>query len=220
MKLLPFDDYEMLKHPDKLLSIVGGAALGGFGLAFLVQLLVRGWTGKQVPRWALMSLRVGGGVGSGWLVALWILGGGGWGLGDSGGFSFGTSNGHENSAAVKDRQVSVHKDDDFTKEVQALYVEVLGESVLDKLGESKAEPMHCYRIETTTGKRQLMTRKEVADYMKERLTQEPPLKAVTIVLYDDSPSLLVQRVLDLKYDAQGLNLSVGEERRKYNAPLD
>ena len=47
--MLSFDDFEMLKHPDKLLSIVGGAAVGGFGLGLLVQLLVRGWTGKQLP---------------------------------------------------------------------------------------------------------------------------------------------------------------------------
>jgi hypothetical protein len=226
MMQLPFDGYEMLSHPDKLLAIVGGAALGGFSLAFLVQLFVRGWTGQQMPRWVTMTLRATGGLLSGWLVALWMFAGGGGGMGGPGGFGFGTGthSGNDNaSVKAKDKEETVRKEDDLTREVQTLYVEVLGEKTLKELDEGRFDPLRCYRIETPKGPR-LMTLKEVVDYLKQRLTEKPTLKAVTIVLYKDSPSRWVKRVKDLEDEvgvltpADGERLSVGYEQPKKNAP--
>lgn len=222
MMLFSLAGYEMLSHPDKLLAIVGGAALGGFGLGFLVQLFVRGWTGQQMPRWTTMTLRTAAAIVSGWLVALWVFGGGGGGMGGPGGIGFGTDthNGNDNPPAqVKSRQETVRKTDDFTQDVQTLYVEVLGEKTLKELDEGRFDPLRCYRIETPNGPR-LLTLKELVETMKQRLAEKPPLKALTLVLYDNGPAPGVPRVEELKADAEGLSLTVSYERRRKNAPLN
>ena len=43
----------------------------------------------------------------------------------------------------------------------------------------------------------LLTLKEVEEYIKQRATEQPPLKALTIVLYKDGPARYVPKVSDL-----------------------
>src|SRR5271170_1256732 len=91
--------YELVNHPDQIfalvsqvLAVVGGAAIGGFGFPWLVQMAVRGWTGQQMPRWIMMTLRVGIGGLSGWLVMVLLIHHGLGGNGNGNGNGKGNSN--------------------------------------------------------------------------------------------------------------------------------
>jgi hypothetical protein len=213
-----FAAYEMLGHPDKLLAVVGGAAVGGLGVGFLVQLVVRGWTRQEVPRWAMMTLRVVAGVASGWLVALWLFSGGGGGLGGPGGPNIGGNDGNNNPQAGKDKD---ERKDDLPNKVNTLYVEVLGTETLKQIDPNHFDPQHCYRIGT-----QLLTQEQVIEHIKQRQKEGPPLEAVTLVLYDNGPSEQVPKVADLKDEVGALTvpggskrLSVAVLRRTQNAPV-
>jgi hypothetical protein len=221
-----FEMNEWVSHPDRILAVVGGAAICGFGLPWLVQMAVRGWTGQQVPRWIMMTMRVVTGGLAGWLVALWLFSTGGGGLGGGGGFGFGTGNNGDNKppeTAKKDEKKD-RKDDDPTQNVTTLYVEVLGEKTLKMIDEKHWKSERGYRLETPSGSR-LRTLQEVEEYIKQRAAEKPPLKSLTIVLYDDSPAKNVKRVSDLEEWADApvvpgsdTRLSVGYERRHRNAP--
>ena len=221
-----FEMNEWTAHPERILAVVGGAGVGGFGLGWLVQMAVRGWTGQQVPRWVMVTLRGVAGVISGWLVALWLFAGGGGGLGGPGGFGIGGNNGDNRPAdTTKNDDKKDRKQDDVTQNVTTLYVEVLGDATMKHIGGNNANQDRWYRIETPAGPR-LLTLKEVEQYIRERASENPPLKNLTIVLYNDSPAKNVPRVSDLADWADapvvpGSNsrLSVGYERRYQNAPI-
>ena len=55
----------------KVLAVIGGAALGGVLIGALGNVLVRLTSTRKMPAWGTRTLRVVGGVASGWLV--WIL---------------------------------------------------------------------------------------------------------------------------------------------------
>src|SRR5262249_10878041 len=76
--------------PVKVLAVVGGATLGAFLVGFVVQALARLLTTQKVPPWPLMGVRLLGAIVAGWLVALWVFGEGGGGLGGPGGRGFGS----------------------------------------------------------------------------------------------------------------------------------
>jgi hypothetical protein len=219
MTSVPFAAYEMFAHPEKLLAVAGGAALGGLGVGFLVQVIVRGWTGQQVPRWVLMTLRAVAAVASGWLVALWLFSGGGGGMGGPGVWGFGTGTGDSKPPeTAKDKEP--HKDSEPTRNVNTLEIEVLGSETLRQINPNY-DPQRCYRIGT-----RLLTRKEVIEYLKQRQKDESPPEAVTIVLYDNSPAEDVPKVADLKDEVGALTvaggskrLSVAVQRRTQNAPV-
>jgi len=214
-----FAAYEMFAHPEKLLAVVGGAAVGGLGVGFLVQVIVRGWTGRQVPRWVMMTLRGVAGVASGWLVALWLFSGGGGGMGGPGGWGFGTGTGdNDKPAETKDKEP--RKDSDPTRNVNTLEVAVLGTATLRQINPNY-DPQRCYRVGT-----RLLTLKEVIEQIKQRQKEEPPPEAVTIVLYDNSPAENVPKVADLKDEVGALTvpggskrLSVAVQRRTQDAPV-
>jgi hypothetical protein len=102
--------------------------------------------------------------------------------------------------------------------INALEVEVLGARTLARLG-PRHDPRHCYRIGP-----QLLTQEEVVEYLKRRQQGGPPLKAVTVVLYDDSPAENTPKVADLKDEVGALapgggrRLPVTILRRAGNAP--
>ena len=221
-----FEMNEWTAHPERILAVVGGAGVGGFGLGWLVQMAVRGWTGQQVPRWVLMTLRGVAGVISGWLVALWLFAGGGGGFGGPGGFGIGGNNGDNKPAeTAKNDEKKDRKQDNDTQNVATLNVEVLGNETLKQIGGNNANLERCYRIETATGPR-LLTLKEVEDTIKQRAAEIQPLKNLTLVLYNDSPAKNVPRVSDLAdwadapvVPGSNTRLSVGYERRYQNAPI-
>jgi len=203
-------------NPVHVLAVVGGAALGGLGLPWLVQMAVRGWTGQQVPRWVMMTLRVGIAGLSGWLVmALLIHNGSGNGNGDGNGNGNGNGNNSTNTQPVA--QPTKPKDEpqappaDFTQDVTTLYVEVLGTETVNKIDSKITDPGRCYRVHTPDGPR-LLTLKEVQDYLKQRVTEKPPLKNLTIVLYKDSPSRDVTKVRELVNAASVLSVAGSDMR--------
>jgi hypothetical protein len=215
-----FAAYEMFGHPEKLLAVVGGAALGGLCVGFLVQVIVRGWTGQQVPRWVLMTLRAVAAVASGWLVALWLFSGGGGGMGGPGGWGFGTGTGdNKPPETAKDKEP---RKDDSTSNVNTLEVEVLGSETLKQIDPQHWDPQRRYRLRAGGD---LLTRKEAVDYVKKRLTQEPVVKSVTIRLYKDGPAPGTDWVDKLREDIEvlttpdGKRVDVNLPAAKENAPL-
>jgi hypothetical protein len=205
---------KLLSHPEKLLAVVGGAAVGGLGVTFLVQVIVRGWTRQEMPRWARMTLRALAGVVSGWLVVLWVFtgGGGGGGDGDGGG-------GGDKSAQVSKDKPDEHprKVEDWARDVNTLYVEVLGEETLRALDSKNWDPEWRYRVRTE-GTPKLMTRAKVQEYIKKRLDDKPPLKAITIVWYNNSPSEYTDWVKELKEWAEVLKIPGTEQRIAVSTP--
>jgi hypothetical protein len=187
----------------RLLAVVGGAVLGAIIIGFLANLLARLATTRKLPRWAANVVRLLGAVAAGWLVALWVFGGGGAGIGGSGGWGFGSGTGRGESTAkvpstgqtVSPSTAAKAPNELPDSDSNTLRVEVLGAAALKRLG--KAELERCYRVDADGGPR-LLTLKEVKDLIAERLKKEPPLRHVALVLYKDSPAPGVSFVEDLR----------------------
>lgn len=190
----------------KILAVVGAGVIGGFGLGMLAQLLSRGFRAKKLPRWSALTVRLLGGVICGWLVALWLFGGGGPGIGGSGGWGIGSGSGKgEGEKAVEsDKQNDAgHKRDGETKAPagEILRIEVLGNGALKK---QDIDASRYYRIETGDGSR-LLTFAEVKNKIKELQRGQPPLRRIEIVLYKDSPDEHVPLVSQLRDWARELD---------------
>jgi hypothetical protein len=217
-----FAAQEMTDNLVKILAVVGGAAIGGLGLGFIVQLIVRGWTGQQVPRWAMMTLRVVAGVAAGWLVWFLVFTGGGPGRGPGPGGWFGTGTGDNKPAETKDKEP--RKDDDSTRNVNTLEVEVLGEKTLREIDPKHWNPQRRYRLRTGD-ETSLLRREEVIDYLKKRLPQEPAVKMLIIRLYKDGPAPGTDWVEKLRDEAEvlttpdGKRLDVSVPAAQEDAPL-
>ena len=198
-------------------------------LPWLIQMAVRGWTRQEVPRWIMMTMRVSIGGLSGWLVMLWLFAGGGGGLGGPGGPGPGNGNSNGNTQPVtqqsKPKNETQPPPGDFTQDVTTLYVEVLSTETVKKIAPQITDPAACYRVHTPEGSR-LWTLKEVLNYLQQRVTEKPPLKNLTIVLYKDSPSRDTGPVSELAKNASVLSvagtdtrLSVGYLQPAKPAPL-
>jgi hypothetical protein len=190
----------------KGLAVAGGAAGGGLGLGLLAQLLMRALTIRKPPRWSVLVVRLLGGMVCGWLVALWLFGGGGPGIGGMGGWfsGGGADTGNGEKAGEVSKKDSDGKMSDGTKQMQAgetLRIEVLGRAALSE-PDIRAE--RWYRIETAEGPR-LLTFAEVKEAIKKRQKEQPPLRRIEIVLYKDSPDERVPLVSQLRTWASELN---------------
>ena len=85
-------EFDAVTFTIKSLAVVGGAVLGGLALAALAGLFVRLLTTRKLPPKVRWLLRLMGALLIGWIVALFLFGGGGgWGLGGTGGWGFGGS---------------------------------------------------------------------------------------------------------------------------------
>jgi hypothetical protein len=190
----------------RILAIAGAAALGGVLLGLLTQLLVRATTTRKLPPWPLNTVRVLGAVASGWLVALWLFGGGGLGIGGSGGWGLGSGTGRgegDKNLAAKDKggKDKGSKGTDSAPPVppdESLRVEVLGDPALKRIaGGGNFDPARCYRIAGAEGGK-LLTLAEVKEALRQRQQQSPPLRRLVLALYKDSPTEQGGRVEDLK----------------------
>jgi hypothetical protein len=186
------------------LAVVGGAVLGGLGVGGLGGLLARATTTRKLPprfRWVLRSL---GGVASGWILALFLFGGGsGLGIGGPGGWGLGEPDGGTGPAAVRElpSQEETAVGDtghSLSSPSSNLRIEVLGDEPLRKLNpEGRLDSSHCYRIDGEQPPK-LHTLQEIKQLVKHRLTQKPALKHIEVVLYKDSPGRKVRRAADLE----------------------
>lgn len=190
----------------RVLAVIGGGVGGGLSLGLLAQLLMRVATLHKPPRWSLVVIRLLGGAITGWLVALWLFGGGGPGIGGSGGMGFGSGAGNsakEKTIATheKDQQEKQSPTENQTPDDETLRIEVLGN---DALSEEDIRAERWYRIATNEG-RQVLTFAEVKKTVEKRQHEQPPLRSIKIVLYKDSPDRRVKRVEQLKSWADARN---------------
>ncbi|MHB1425805.1 MAG: hypothetical protein ACYC3I_21780 [Gemmataceae bacterium] len=206
----------------KILAVVGGGVGGGLGLGLLAQLLMRAMTIRKPPRWSVLTVRLLGGVVCGWLVALWLFGGGGSGIGGTGGWGFGSGAGKGDGKKTeeidkKDSGGKSNSDSKQTPGAESLRIEVLGHAAL---GEQDIRAERWYRIETTEGPR-LLTFSDVKEAIQKRRQEQPPLRRIEIVLYNDSPDERVPIVSRLRTWAGDQNegeIKVDTSRLDSDAP--
>jgi hypothetical protein len=183
----------------KILAVVGGGVLGGFGLSLLAQLLAKALTTKKLPPWPTVIVRVLGGVICGWLVYIWLFGGGGPGIGGMGGWFSGSGTGRgegekTTTTAKKEGEGKKTNGEAKSPSDQTLRIEVLGQEPLKK---ADVKGLRCYRLDVGDGPH-YWTFTEVKEAVNKRRRQEPPLRRIEIVLYKDSPDEQVPLVSQLK----------------------
>jgi hypothetical protein len=176
----------------KILAVIGSGAGGGWGLGLLAQLLLRTLTLRKPPRWSVQVVRLLGGGICAWLVALWLFGGGGPGIGGRGGMGLGSR--ESKGEGAKTVEISKNSEPTEALDGETLRIEVLGRHALSEQ-DRRAE--HWYRIETTEGPR-LLTFAEIKERIRKRQQEQPPLRRVEIVLYKDSPDERVPIVSQLR----------------------
>ena len=211
--------------PVKVLAVLGGAAVGAFAVGALVRLISRLTTRQQLPPWLMFVLRFLGAVVVGWLVALWLFGGGGPGIGGQGGTSSGSGSGGEQKQPPPPTTGPTADKVKPADAAETLRVEILGDPALKRLaGSGHFDAEHRYRLKTDGGPRR-MTLAEVKDFVLRRLDQPPPLRRIILVLYNDSPASDRALVTDLENWAKdqrvpgiGQSLQVGQEKPGEDAP--
>jgi hypothetical protein len=182
------------------LAVAGGAAVGGFGTGFLMQLIARLTVARPLPKPVLNILRVLGAIVAGCLVWMWVFGSGGAGFGfGGGGFGMG---GHETGVggAGRGQNIESAKETLPTNGTDA----PAGPEVLrvEVLGDRPDERTHFYRLESGNSRARL-TLEELRGRIRERQTQAPPLQKLVILLYLDSPDkdkLQIRELRELALD--------------------
>jgi hypothetical protein len=213
---------ENILMAEKVLAVVGGAVVGGLFVGLLAQLVIRATTTQKLPPRPLLVVRLLGAVIGGWLVALWVFGGGGAGLGGAGGWGLGSGPGQGNGTkttqpAQKDQHGKKSDAATHTPSDETLRIEVLGKA---SLSPSDRDASRCYRIGTGDGAK-LLTFAEVKELVKERQKGQPPLRRIEIVLYKDSPDERVPLVSQLKTwaaEQDGGKMKVDVSQPDANAP--
>lgn len=176
----------------KVLAIFGGILLGGLLIGFIARVAVKLLTTRSLPLWGVRFMRLLGGVAGGWLVWLFVFGGGGSGLGGSGGFGFGGSgNSKDTPEEKKDKKPEVEKPpkkDDIkgNEKKNILRVAILGLDPLKKLqGKDDPDYRRCYLIEGETPQ-EVHDLEGIQKVIRERRKEEKDLKVI-VVIYTDSP---------------------------------
>jgi hypothetical protein len=226
--------------PMRFLAVLGGAAVGWFGMGGLLRLAARlTMTRQKTPTFIGRVLRSLGAVVLGWLAALWMfgtgLGGfggpGGWGLGPGRGIGNGTSIGTEAPQAVlKDQEKEKAKPSESgpapAAPSESQRVEVLGPEAVQRAEVGKqVDAERRYRLDAGAGTR-LMTLAELKDFLRARQQTDPPLRQVILVLYRDSPERHTAAVDDLRRwieedlpsRTKGARILVDTDLRAQNAP--
>jgi hypothetical protein len=209
--------WESLGHPEKILAILGGAAVGAFGSGFLAQMLSRAMTTRKLPPLPTTAIRCVGGVALGILTAMWIWQGGGWGPGGAGGpgTTEGTDAGNAKSETDKGPTKAPETSTEPSKPPDkgqpappetVLRIEALPDSALSPY--DKGEGRY-YKVEGEDAQHP-HTLKEMTDFIRKRLDDKPPLRRLDIVTRADSPDKSAGRVKQLREMITGLapNLNV------------
>lgn len=104
---------DSIRHPERPLAVFGGIALGAYLSVLLTNLLYKRISKKPLPNWVSFSFRALGGITGGWIVFIYLFGGGGDGIGGPGGTSNGSNNGK--SSAPEVAKSPVEKDNQLKK---------------------------------------------------------------------------------------------------------
>jgi hypothetical protein len=204
--------------PVKVLAVLGGAAVGAFAVGALVRLISRLTTRQQLPPWLMFVLRFLGAVVVGWLVALWLFGGGGLLPGGAGGLGFGSGSGGEQKQPAPPSTSPTADKAKPADPAETLRVEILGDPALKRLaGGGRFDADRRYRVEVN-GSVRLLSFERVQDLVRNRMAQKPPLKRIDLVLYGDSPAHDLPVVKDLENWAKDRKVQVDSERLDQEAP--
>lgn len=205
----------------KILAVLGGAVGGGLALGFVAQLLMRAMTIRNPPRWSILTIRLLAGGICGWLLALWLFGGGGPGIGGTGGWGFGSGSGKGDGTKQEEitKKNSDGKTSDQAKQTrdsETLRIEVLGNAALSP---QDSQAGRRYRLDMEQGT--LRTFAEVKDMVRKRRQEQPSLRYLEIVLYNDSPAednSLVSQLKSWGKDLNGGKMVVKTSKSNADAP--
>ena len=138
---------DSIRHPERPLAVFGGIALGAYLIVFLVNLLFKRISKKPLPNWVSFSFRLLGGITGGWIVFIYLFGGGGDGIGGPGGAGNGRNNNKfttpvaTESPADKDNQL---KKNDPSKVV--INLRVLTDESAKKMMQGNYQPKKYYLL--------------------------------------------------------------------------
>jgi len=197
----------------KVLAIVGGAGLGGLVIGMLAGIIVKTVARRPAPRLVKNLVRLLGAVAAGLAVYLFVfgpggggLGGLGWGLGGGDGGT--TGHGHSTqSGPVGTRQEQTSAPATAPARDQVLAIEMLGGA--------RVKDNRFYLVE---GEKEPATLEELRKLLEKRLQTQPPLKAIDIVIREDSVSELDPAVKNLRLLAEQLGLGVSRKTSAGDKP--
>jgi hypothetical protein len=178
----------------KFLAVAGGAVIGGLLIGFVGRAATRMLTTRPMPVWGVRTLRVVGGLASGWLVYLYLSSGGGSGVGGPGGGKPGGDK--DNRQATKPPEKAPKKKTDKKEPAgEPLRIEVLGSRALKILKRPAGGPYRGYRIQGDEEKT-LYDLTGIEAVLRERRQKNQALRVV-LVIYKDSPDRGLPVVADL-----------------------
>jgi len=171
----------------KILSIAGGAAVGGLLTGLVGRLVTRSLTTRPLPVWGVRGLRGLGGVGCGWLVYLYVMSTGSGGLGGGGGHKPGSADDGSGKVArqPEEKDAKKKKPPDTPAARRPLRVEVLGPKALKVLKQPAGDAYRGYRIEGEEDQT-LYDLKGITARLKSLEKTAP--RPVILVIYLDSPN--------------------------------
>jgi hypothetical protein len=188
----------------KVLAIIGGALLGGLLIGMLVQLIIKGVTRRPAPRFVKNLVRLLGAVAAGVAVYLFVfgpggggLGGFGWGLGGGGGGATG-----HNGTTQRGPDSTPRERPATTPATQPDRAQVLA---IEMLGGARVKDNRFYLVEN---QKEPATLEDVRKTLEQRLQSQPPLKAIEIVIREDSVSERDPAVDKLRQLGEQLGLGV------------
>ena len=193
----------------KLLAVAGGAVLGGAGAGFCAGRATKMTIGKQPPRTLLLGSRGAGCVLAGLGVWLWAFGNGGSGLGfGSGGLGAGGSGyiGYDHQPETENKQPESKAGEKSNPPEAQEHLAGLRSARIEMLGGNRVNQDRFYVIDEQLPPRALA---ELEQILLARKSQEKdPIKAIDIVIYEDSVDKDHPAVRDLQQWAQANGLQV------------
>jgi hypothetical protein len=127
--------------------VFGGIALGSYLSVLLANLLYKRISKKPLPNMVSLSFRTLGGIMGGWIVFIYLFGGGGDGIGGPGGTSNGSNNG--NSSAPELAKSLIEKDNQLKKNEPSKVVinlRVLTDESAKKMMQGNYQPKKYYLL--------------------------------------------------------------------------
>ncbi|MEI6685096.1 MAG: hypothetical protein WCN64_03085 [Planctomycetota bacterium] len=137
---------DSIRHPERPLAVFGGIALGAYLSVLLANLLYKRISKKPLPNMVSLSCRTLGGIAGGWIVFIYLFGGGGDGIGGPGGTSNGSNNSNSSAPEVAK---SPEKDNQLKKNEPSKVVinlRVLTDESAKKMMQGNYQPKKYYLL--------------------------------------------------------------------------
>jgi hypothetical protein len=177
------------------LMAAGGALVGAI-LTFIVTFTAfKAARVRKVPPRATMLLSTVGGLLAGWLVWAWVSGGLGFGPGGGGGVAGSTAPNQGLTATHRDISLPTHQ----REPADTLRI------VLVRSKDYDAESKRYYLPE---GRQPARNLSEIVQHIKEKQQQNPTLKTIEVVVYQDSIAETRGLVADLEDPVRPLGLTI------------